>query len=295
MSTQQANLSSGRLVARWGIVASALLAAGNITIGVLAGSTSVVAAGAEFAGDVLASSTVLLGMTIAVKPADSNHPYGHGRFETLAGFVVGVILVLGGIGICWTSLQRVGELHAAPSSFAIWPLLAAVVVRGLMATIKFRVGRRIRSSSLIADGWNDAVDILSACIALSALGLTLYDPAQFLSADHFGGAFVGVVVIYTGLRVMRDASLDLADTMPAEESLQEIRDVALSVPGVLNVEKCFARKAGLQYYVDLHIEVYPELTVRASHEIAGMVRTNLKRRLDWIADVLIHVEPAADE
>ncbi len=294
MSTQQANLEEGRLVARWSILASVVLAAGNISVGLLADSTSVVAAGAEFAGDVLASAAVLLGMTIAVKPADSNHPYGHGRFETLAGFVVGIILVFGGIGICWTSLQRVGEIHAPPSSFAVWPLLAAVVVRSVMATIKFRVGRRIRSASLIADGWNDAVDILSAFIALSALGLTLYSPSQFLSADHYGGVAVGLVVIYTGMRVMRDASLDLADTMPADESLQEIRDVALSVPGVLDVEKCFARKAGLQYYVDLHIEVDPELTVRASHEIAGTVRTDLRRRLDWIADVLIHVEPAAD-
>jgi cation diffusion facilitator family transporter len=294
MSLQQTNLQSGRLVAASGIVASAVLATGNIAAGLLADSTSVAAVGAEFAGDVLSSAAVLLGMTIAVKPADSNHPYGHGRFETMAGFIVGVILLLGGVGIFWTSLQRIGEIHPPPRAFAVWPLLAAIAVRGVMAAVKFRVGRRIRSASLIADGWNDAVDIFSASVALLALGLTLSDPTRFLAADHYGGASVGLVVIYTGLRVMRDASLDLADTMPASDALQEIRDVARSVAGVAGVEKCFARKAGLQYFVDLHIEVDPEMTVRASHEIAGAVRTKIRQRIDWVADVLVHVEPVRE-
>lgn len=257
----------------------------------MAGSTSVVAAGVEFIGDVLASTFVLVGMHLASRPADSDHPYGHGRFETLAGLVVGIILAGGGVGICWQSLQNVSQVHAPPGTYAIWPLLGAILVRGIMSTIKFRVGHRIRSTSLIADAWNDTVDILSSAGALVALGLTLYDPTHFLSADHYGGFTVGLVVILTGLRVIRDSSLDLVDTMPSNDLLQQIREVARQVPGVLGVEKCFARKIGLQHQVDLHLEVDPNLSVWESHEIASNARTLIRKQLPWVADVLVHIEP----
>ena len=251
-----------------------------------------VAAGFEFVGDVLASAVVLGGMVIAAKPADSDHPYGHGRFETLAGLAVGLILAAGGAGICYRSLQQIGEVHAPPGAYAVWPLLGAIVVRGVMSTIKFRIGRRIQSVSLVGDAWNDAVDILSAAAALLALTLTISNPAHFLAADHYGGFCVGLVVIFTGFRVMRDSSLDLMDTMPSAESLDQIRKVALDVRGVIGVEKCFARKTGLQYHVDLHLEVDPSLTVWESHDIATLTRIRLREQLQWIADVLVHVEPA---
>lgn len=146
---------------------------------------------------------------------------------------------------------------------------------------------------MVADAWNDTVDILSASAALVALGLTLLNPTQFLAADHYGGFAVGLVVAFTGLRIMRDTSLDLTDAAAGKESLAQIRSEALTVPGVVGVEKCVARKAGLQYFVDLHIEVDRNLTVWASHEIAGAVRSRLRDRLDWIADVLVHVVPAS--
>jgi cation diffusion facilitator family transporter len=231
-------------------------------------------------------------MLIASKPADSDHPYGHGRFETLAGLVVGLILAAGGVGICWRSLQNASEVHAPPAAYAIWPLLGAILIRGVMSTVKFKVGRRIQSASLVADAWNDAVDILSAAAASVALSLTLYNPSQFLAADHYGGFTVGLVVIITGLRVMRDSSLDLMDTMPEGNAMDEIRKAALEVPGVLAVEKCFARKTGLQHHVDLHLEMDPNLTVWEAHDIATRARIRLCERLDWIADVLVHVEPA---
>jgi len=291
-NAQRNDLRLGRKVTFWSIFASGLLAAVNVGIGLRAGSTSVVAVGLEFAGDVMASVVVLIGMTIAAKPADEDHPYGHGRYETLAGMIVGFILVAGGLGICWRSLQQVSELHQVPEIYAIWPLCFAMIVRGTMFTVKFRIGRRIHSSSLIADSWNDAVDILSAGAALVALGLTFYRPAQFLTADHYGGFVVGIVVVFTGLRIIWNTSLELTDVAPNEESLQHIRNIALGVPGVVGVEKCLARKSGLRYYVDLHVEVDPNLLVWQAHEIAGMTRTQLRTELRWVADVLVHIEPA---
>jgi cation diffusion facilitator family transporter len=205
---------------------------------------------------------------------------------------VGAILSAGGVGICLHSLERVSEVHAAPALYGVWPLIGSIVAKAALSTAKFRTGRRIRSAALTSDAWNDGVDILSGTMALIALGLTLYDPSRFLAADHYGGFAVGVIVILTGVRVVRETSLQLMDTMPDEALMDRIRQVALSVPGAAGVEKCFARRTGLQYHVDLHLEVDPDITVRESHEIATQVRIRLKEELDFIADVLVHVEPA---
>jgi len=283
-------LARGVVLASLGV--SGLLSCSNIVIGLLAHSTSVVAIGFEFAGDALASSILFVGIKVAARPADENHPYGHGRFETLSAFVVGVILAAGGGVICYQSLEGIGARHAPPAASAAAALVGAIALRGLMSTVKFRLGHRLRSSALVADAWNDAVDILSALAALTAVGLASYDPGRFLAADHYGGFVVGIVVVITGIRVVRDASLELADTMPPPELTGEILQVARSVAGVRGIDKLLARKTGLQYHIDLHIEVEPQLTVAASHSIAGRVRSTLKRDLPWIADVLVHVEPA---
>src|SRR5436190_792319 len=273
--------TAGRRVAIAGIAASALLATLNIVVGTLTRSTSVFATGLEFAGDVLASTIVLIGLIIAVRPPDENHPYGHGRMETIAAFVVGMILTIGGAGIGWTSLQAVGARHAPPSFAAIDALIAAIVIRGVMSAWKFRVGRRIRSASLLADAWNDTVDILATATALTAVALARYDSGRFLAADHYGGCAVGLIVILTGLRVLRDASLELMDTMPGAEMIERIRATAADVPGVLAVDKSYARKTGLKYHIDIHIEVDPQMSIEDAHRIGGQVRSRVRERLDW--------------
>jgi cation diffusion facilitator family transporter len=285
------DLARGKRMALAGIVASAVLAAMNLAVGLQSHSSSVVAVGAEFVGDVLASSVVLAGLVMAARPPDANHPYGHGRLETLAGFTVGLLLAVGGLGICYRSLHEVRAAHLPPGALAIVSLGVAIAVRSVTFAIKIRVGRSLRSAALVSDAWNDAVDILSAVAAMVAVALARTDPARFLSADHYGGFAVGLVVVLTGLRVARDTSLDLADTMPDQRLSHQVREVALSVPGVRGVEQQRARKTGLQYHVDLHIEVDPELTVRESHVIAADVRRTIRNELPWVADVLVHVEP----
>jgi cation diffusion facilitator family transporter len=290
-AVQAAKNQRGRRIALISVLASAGLALTKIIIGLMARSTSVVADGFESAGDVFTSLIVLFGLIIASRPPDEEHPYGHGRFEMLTGLAVGVILAGAGVLISFRSLKQISMVHTPPALFGIWPLLGSIVVKAVLSASKFRIGRQIQSGALLADAWNDAVDILSGFTALIALGLTLYDPERFLAADHFGGFAVGIIVIFTGVRVIRDTSLQLMDTMPDEELMLKIRDVALAVPRVYGVEKCFARKTGLQYHVDLHLEVDPEMTVRESHEVATEVRGRIKDQLDWVADVLVHVEP----
>jgi cation diffusion facilitator family transporter len=286
------DLARGRRLALISVVASAGLAALNVAVGLAARSSSVVAVGVEFAGDVLTSAVVLVGLLVASRPPDDNHPYGHGRIETVAGLFVGFVLMAGGTGIIWRSVGTLGTQPHAPGWAALVVLCVAIAVRGVMAAMKFRVARQIGSLALRSDAWNDAVDILSAAVALIAVVLSRVSPERFAAADHFGAVFVGVIVAATGVRVVRTATLDLADTMPDAAMIDAVRAVALAVPGVAAVEKQYARKTGLRYHIDLHVEVDPEMTVRESHRIAHDVQARVRAQLAWVADVLVHVEPA---
>jgi cation diffusion facilitator family transporter len=275
-------------VALAGIAASAVLAALKTGVGVAANSVATVSDGVESAADVVSSGLVYLGLRIAAKPADEDHPYGHGRFETLIALAVGALLAAAGGGICVRSLLTDPQ---TPALFAIWPLSLSIVTKSVSSVVKMRAGRAARSAALTADAWNDSVDILSGSVALIAVLLAVYDPGRLHDADRYGGFLIGLIVIFMGFRVMREAALQLMDTMPGPAQMVELRAEALKVPGALAIDKCYARKTGLRYHVDLHLEVDPNLTVLASHEIARAVKRHLRDRLDWVADVLVHVEP----
>ena len=282
---------AGRRIAITSMLVSAGLAVAKITIGLHAQSTATVSDGVESAGDVLASGLVLLGLIIAAKPPDSEHPYGHGRLETLSALAVGMLLVGTGVLIAFESVHVTHGDGRTPSAYAIWPLLASIAIKSIMSAAKWRYGRRIQSSGLIADAWNDTVDILSGTTALAGLGLTLLNPERFASADRIGGSAVGIIVIFLGVRVVHDTVVQLMDTMPDPEAMDRIRKTGLTVPGVLGIEKCFARKTGLKWHVDMHLEVDPAMTVYESHEIATQVKEKIRAEVDWVADVLVHVEP----
>ena len=280
-----------RRVAVASMATSAGLAALKIYVGLQGHSAAVVSDGFESAADVLASGLVLLGLVLAARPPDAEHPYGHGRVETLSGLAVGLMLVISGSLISRQALEHAWDVPHSPAGYTMWPVVASIAVKGAMSLTKRHYARRIGSSALKADAWNDSVDVLSGFTALAGLGISLFDPEQFSAADHFGGAAVGVIVVFLGVRVVRDTTLQLMDTMPDTEALDRIRNVALGVPGARGIEKCFARKTGLKWHVDLHLEVDPEMSVYQSHEIATQVRVRVKEQLEWVADVLVHVEP----
>ncbi|MCU1238346.1 MAG: cation diffusion facilitator family transporter, partial [Candidatus Solibacter sp.] len=239
----------GQRVAVAGMLVSGALALIKIVAGLAGHSTAVVADGLESAADVIASGFVLFGLTMAAKPADDDHPYGHGRIETLTGLVIGFVLTAGGALISWSSLRRVGQPHETLEAFVIGPLVLSLFAKMGLASMKFRYGRTLNSSALTADAWNDAMDCISAVAALIAVGLTLKDPVRFAEADRYGGFVVGLIEIAAGIRVSRETAIQLMDTMPGEPLIAQIRAAAMSVPGVLGVEKCYARKTGLKYHV----------------------------------------------
>ncbi|MBV8847863.1 MAG: cation transporter [Bryobacterales bacterium] len=268
---------------------SAGLATLKIVAGVAARSVALISDGLESASDCFTSGIVYVGLRVAERPADKDHPYGHGRFEILTGLGVGILLAAIGAGICVRALEQRDEPHM-PEVFAVWVILVSIAVKGALAAFKTRTARRTGSVALNADARHDLVDLLSGTVALVAVALAILFPSLH-AADHWGGFAIGLIVIFLGLNVARDTTLQLMDTMPDEAQMEQIRAAALRVPGALGVEKCFARKTGLRYHVDLHLEVDPAMTVLASHEIATAVRFSIRGELDWVQDVLVHVEP----
>ena len=285
-------IREGRTIALVSVVVNALLATIGLVVGTMGGSLTVQASGIEFAADVGASIAVLAGFWYASRPADSRHPYGHGRGETLTGLVIGLALFAIGLAIVTHAIRDMRAVHRPPAAYTVWPLAVALTVKTALMVSKMRVSRRTGSRALLADAWNDSVDVLSSLAAIVALALTLYDPSTFRIADHVGGVLVGVFVIVAGLGVVRTTSLDLLDTMPPDALLDRVRGAACAVEGVRGVEKLLGRKTGLQYHVDLHLEVDGWISVDEGHAIATRVRERIRQDVDEISDVLVHVEPS---
>lgn len=282
---------AGRRLALISMTAGLVLAGAKLIVGYKAHSAAVVSDGLEASGDVVSSAFVYAGLWLASKPPDDEHPYGHGRYETLASLAVGGMLLLTGAAILWKGLTSSAARHV-PLGFAVYPLFAAIVVKVALAWAKFSVGSRIDSSGLQADAWHDLTDLLSTTVALIAVALAVWDPVRFHAADQVGAVAIGVLILALSARVVQRTVDSLLDTMPDAGKLNEIKHVALGVAGTLGIEKCFARRTGLRYHVDLHLEVDPDMTVRQSHEIATQVKFTIKETLPWVADVLVHVEPA---
>jgi cation diffusion facilitator family transporter len=284
-------MGEGQRVALAGVGISASLALIKIVTGVLSRSSALLADGFESSGDIVASGLVWLGLKYADKPADWNHPYGHGRAETLSALIVGILLSLGGLAISIEAALAARHVTSHPAVYAIGPLIFSVAIKAGIVRVKLTTGSRIGSAALMADATNDLVDIVSGLVALGALALTLYDPDHFLRADKYGACAVGLIMIVSGVRIARRTGSDLMDTMPEDGLLNRIREVAREVPGVEGVEKVFARKTGFRHHVDLHLEVNPDMTVRDSHELGHQVERRLLERINSVADVLVHIEP----
>lgn len=295
-STRTARLNreelAGRRLALISVIAGILLATAKLIVGYKAHSAAVFSDGLEASGDVLSSAFVFAGLLLASKPPDDEHPYGHGRYETLSSLAIGGILLLTSGAILWKGFSA-PHSEQPPQGFALYPLLAAIVVKVGLSAAKFRVGTNIESSGLQADAWHDLTDLFSTSIALVAVLLAVWNPARFQRADQYGAIAIGLLILLISARIVQRTVDSLLDTMPEKRKLNEIRNVALGVTGALGIEKCLARRTGLRYHVDLHLEVDPDMTVRESHDIARQVKFAIKETLPWVADVLVHVEPAA--
>lgn len=289
------NLSQARRAAALGTLVSGTLAAVKIVAGVVAHSSAMIADGVESAGDSITGLVVLYGLAESVQPPDEEHPYGHTRAEDIAGKTVSTIMLISGVILLQTNawalfqLLRGEETTEAPHAWTLWLMLGAMAVKAILFGMKLQVGRKLRSSSLVADAWNDFTDVLSAASVVVGL---FFAQRGVLWADRAAAIVVALLILYTARQLSKAASAALLDQQAPPEVLNELRRLALSVPNVAGVEKLFARRSGLMYFVDMHLEVDGAMPVRDAHDIGHRVKDLLQKSRPDIADVLIHLEPA---
>ena len=271
------------------IASNFVLAACKCVAGVLGHSFALVADGIESLSDVFSSMAVYLGLRFAIKPPDETHPYGHGKAEPAAAVIVGLTLVVAALAIAAEAISQIRTPHPLPRPYTLEVLLIVVVVKILLSRFVGSVAANIHSTAVQGDAWhhlNDAIVSLFAFIGIS-IALWTKNPA----ADDWAALCATPVIIFNAWRQLQSPMAELMDTAPPPEIEREVREVAAGVPGVIGLEKCFVRKVGFQYYVDLHVVVSGDISVRSGHAISHEVEDQVLAKVDRVANVLVHIEP----
>jgi cation diffusion facilitator family transporter len=273
-----------------GLAVNVGLAVIKLLAGLLGHSMALVADAVESFTDIIGSLVVWGGLQIAARPADAEHPYGHGRAEALAGMIVGLMLVGAAIGIALQSVRGILAPHPAPAAFTLAVLIGVIAVKETMFQMVRRTARQTGSSAVLADAWHHRSDALTSAAAAVGITVALVGGPAYAPADDWAALFAAGVIVMNAYRLLRVPVHDLMDREPPH-LIARVRAVALAVPGVADVEKILARKSGLRYWVDMHLEVDPEITVRHAHELAHGVKDAIRLGLPEVEEVLIHVEP----
>ena len=273
---------------------------GNVVLGVaklIAGivgmSEALVADGAESLSDSLASLLVVFGLRTAGKPADDKHRYGHGKAEFIAAQAIGTVLLLAGLLIGYRGISEIVQPTEGrfPRAFTIWFVLATIVGKEAMFQYKIRIGRRLKSESLLADAWHHRSDAITSIPALIGIGVALLLGPAWRIFDPLAAVIIGLIICGMGVYTfMRTASV-LLDEAADAETLAAIRRTALGVPGVKDTEKLMTRRSGLETHMELHVEVDPAMSVRDAHAVAQQVEQTIRREVPGATHVTVHIEP----
>jgi cation diffusion facilitator family transporter len=272
-----------------GIAANCFLALLKCFTGIVGHSFALVADGIESFSDVITSSVVYWGLRVAIKPPDKDHPYGHGKAEPVAGLIVGVALMAAGLAIAAESITLIRTPHKLPHLYTLGVLISVVAIKAVLSRYVSRVSTKIESSALMGDALHHFSDAITSAFAFIGISAAVWTGNP--TADDWAALCAAPVIFYGGWRQLRKPLAELLDAAPTPEIEQRVRWVAKSVPSVIGLEKCFVRKVGFSYYVDLHVVVRGDLTVREGHHIAHDVEDRVLDRVGRVAAVMVHIEP----
>jgi cation diffusion facilitator family transporter len=278
--------------ATWiGSVVNLFLAVFKTWVGLLSRSQALVADGVHSLSDLFSDVIVILGLRWGRKSEDQDHPFGHARIETISSMVVGVVLIIVGLGLAQTAVAALGRgERPVPSLLAIWAAAASIVLKEGMYRYTVVVGRRLRSPALIGNAWHHRSDALSSVAVLAGVGASYVHPA-WSRADAYAALLVTFFVLRVGVNLTWSAFKELSDTAPAPAEVEAIAGKAREVEGVRQVHDIRARYSGPQIFVEVHIVVDPDLSVRQGHEIAREVKWRLLGDLHDVTRVIVHVDP----
>jgi cation diffusion facilitator family transporter len=270
---------------------NALLAAIKISGGILGHSYALVADGIESAADVVSSLVVWGGLRYSIKPADENHPYGHGKAESLAAVGASLALLFAALMIAVESIKLIITPHTAPRPFTLAILAGVIVAKSLLSRFVSSVGERVESTALKSDALHHFSDALTSTAAFIGISIALIGGHGYEAADDWAALVACIVIFYNGIRLLKEAINDVMDASVSAAYEDEIRAVSKSVPGVVDIEKCRIRKSGLQTFIEIHVVVDGDIPVRVGHEIGHRVKDALLASKYRVADVSVHIEP----
>jgi cation diffusion facilitator family transporter len=275
-----------------GMAVNVVLAIVKIVTGVVGNSYALIADGIESTTDIVSSLVVWTGLKISSLPPDEDHPYGHGKAESMAGIVVALALLAAAVFIAIQSLREIITPHHAPAWFTLLVLALVIGTKETLYRFVFKVGDELTSTAVKGDAWHHRSDAITSAAAFIGISIALIGGKGYESADDWAALLACAVILFNGYRIFRAALNEIMDAAPPDPLQTQIRQLASSVPGVVRIEKCRARKSGLGLFVEIHIEVDGTLSVQRGHEIAHQVSDHLKSSALSIQHVVAHVEPA---
>lgn len=275
-----------------GIVVNALLALIKGTAGFLGNSYALIADAIESTSDIFSSLVVWVGLKMAGKPADEDHPYGHGKFEPIAAALVALMLMAAAVLIAIESVREIITPHHAPAPFTLVVLVIVVGIKEALFRLVDRVGREVGSVAVQNDAWHHRSDALTSIAAFVGILIALIGGPGYESADDFAALIAAGIIAVNAVHLLRPALAELLDTAPAPGIAEAVLRAALAVEGVAGAHQCRVRKLGFDLFVDLHVQVDPDITVEAGHAIAHAVKDRIRQENPAITDALIHIEPS---
>lgn len=277
----------------FGIAGNVALALVKGITGILGNSYALIADAIESTADIFSSILLLAGIRYATKPPDEEHPYGHGRVEPLITFGIVGFLVISATIICYESIENIRLPHKPPKPYTLIVLGAIVLIKEIFYRVVKKRARETESSSMQADAWHHRSDAITSLMAFIGISIALYMGNGYESADDWAALLAAGIIVYNAYHIFRPALSEIMDEQRYDDLIDQIRAITNGVPGVIDTEKCYARKAGMTFHIDMHLIVDGSISVREGHDIAHHVKSKLLDSLPQIANILIHVEPAA--
>ncbi len=273
------------------IAGNVVLAIIKILTGIFGNSYALIADALESTTDVFSSLLVLFGLKYTSKPADKNHPYGHGKAEPLITFIVVGILITSATIIAHESINNIRRPHELPQFWTLFVLIPLIIWKEISFQIVMKKAKESNSSSLKADAWHHRTDAITSVAALIGITIALIFGKGFETADDWAALFASGFIIYNSYKIFRPALGEIMDEHFYDDLIEDIRRVSLTVNGIIATEKCFIRKAGMKFHVDLHAVVEATITVKQGHDLAHQLKDTLRKEIPQLGHVLIHVEP----
>lgn len=273
------------------MVSSVFLAGIKFLTGIFGNSYALIADGIESVVDVFSSILVLVGLKYAERPADENHPYGHGKAEPLITFLVVVFLVISAATIAWQAISNIQTPHELPKPFTLIVLGAIIIWKEISFQIVNKRSKKLKSSALKAEAWHHRSDAITSIAAFVGISIAIYGGKGYEIADDYAALVAVAFILYNCYKIFRPALGEVMDEDIYSDLTEKIRLISVDVKGVKDTEKCFIRKAGMKYHVDLHAIVDGEISVKDGHDISHQLKDRLRDEIPELGHVLIHVEP----